>query len=170
MKELTLLLMNMCIALCLLQDLLMFLLMFRIHSYPRLCIVVFNNFLLLAPGKKLSMEKAPWKLTAEMVDVMGGLRSAYFEDYVSRCTAALKEARRHAEAVCVLMEIMSYKSNYPALRYNAAAIQDFRGRLLLSVSDSELRREVDHLISRSYCHTGTGMYDRFQLQTNGIVI
>jgi phosphatidylinositol 4-kinase B len=116
------------------------------------------------------MEKAPWKLTQEMVDVMGGVRSHYYEEYVSRCIMALKEARRHAEQMCVLMETMSYKSNYPAFRYNSNAIAEFRARLLLHTPDSELRREVEGLISKSFNHGGTSLYDRFQLQTNGIVI
>ncbi len=62
------------------------------------------------------MEKAPWKLTKELVDVMGGLDSPYFEDYVARCTSALIEARKHADEVATLMEIMAFHSSYPAFR------------------------------------------------------
>ena len=34
-----------------------------------------------APGKGVQFEKAPFKLTAEMVDVLGGNRYQYFHEY-----------------------------------------------------------------------------------------
>lgn len=53
----------------------------------------------LAPGKALSLEKAPWKLTVEMVEVMGGMDSAHFKMYADLCVQAFKVARVHYREV-----------------------------------------------------------------------
>lgn len=105
-------------------------------------------FVITAPGKQFSMEKAPWKLNAEFVEVMGGYDSSLFKDYRQRCIQAFNVARRHAKSVLTLMSIMQAHSNYPAFRYNANAIRDFRARLFLDRPDSDLPAIIDQLISR----------------------
>lgn len=124
----------------------------------------------IAPGKQFSMETAPFKLTAEMAAVMGGKRSAEFVEYRRLCAKALLSARKHATALIGLMEIMAFESEYPSFAYNKYAISDFRGRLMLDVPDDKVEHEVNKLIDRSYNHRGTGLYDQFQLATNGIAV
>ena len=41
----------------------------------------FGFLLSNAPGKGVTMEQAPFKLTQEMIDVMGGLESSKFKDF-----------------------------------------------------------------------------------------
>lgn len=53
----------------------------------------------LAPGKQFSLEKAPWKLTVEMVDVMGGRNSPHFKRYTELCVMAFRCARDHAHEI-----------------------------------------------------------------------
>jgi len=122
----------------------------------------------LAPGKAFSMEKAPWKLNKEMVAVMGGRSSKWFGEYRKRCVQAMLTARKHSRQVMSLMEIMQYQSNYPAFRYNPNAISDFRSRLYVDAPETAITDIVERLIGRSYKHSGTDLYDSFQLATNGI--
>lgn len=122
----------------------------------------------LAPGKQFSMEKSPWKLTEEMVDVVGGRDSAYFREYTELCVQALQVARTHAEPITLLMEIMSHRSNFPAFKYNASAIKDFRRKMMLRVADKDLPMAISKLIASAYKNTGSNLYDSFQLATNGI--
>lgn len=124
----------------------------------------------LAPGKQASLEKAPWKLTQEMADVMSGLNSAYFAEYKKLCAKAFISARKHADKFCTLFEIMAHESNYPAFKYNAHWISDFRAKLVTHIPDADIGAEIDRLVAKSYRHTGTGLYDRFQLATNGIAV
>ena len=72
------------------------------------------------------------------------------------------------DEVVKLMEIMTYRSNYPAFVYNKNAIRDFRERMHVNLSASQLKTEVAKMMERSYDHTGTGLYDSFQVITNGI--
>jgi phosphatidylinositol kinase/protein kinase (PI-3 family) len=62
------------------------------------------------------MEKAPFKLTEELADVMGGRFSSYFADYVKLVAQSLIVARRHCDAICTMIEIMQYHSNFPAFK------------------------------------------------------
>lgn len=62
------------------------------------------------------MEKAPWKLTKELADVMGGVGSPLYEDYRQRCIQAFGIARKHAKQVSELMEVMQYQSSFPCFR------------------------------------------------------
>lgn len=122
----------------------------------------------LAPGKQFSMETAPWKLTEEMVEVMGGFDSVHFRKYAELTTQAFRAVRHHTEDITKLMEIMSHMSCYPAFRYNPRAIEDLRNRMMLDVTDENLDGAVMNLMSTSYRHTGTIRYDQFQVLTNGI--
>jgi phosphatidylinositol 4-kinase len=71
----------------------------------------------LAPGKQMSMEKAPFKLTIEMLDVIGGKKSPQFSEYVKLCTHCLMIARENVDDVITLFEIMSYESLFPSFRF-----------------------------------------------------
>jgi phosphatidylinositol 4-kinase len=122
----------------------------------------------LAPGKAFSIEKAPFKLTEEMAGVMGGRFSKDFLEYTRQCTQALLVCRQHADTICTMLEIMSYNSFFPCFKYNPFAIKEFRARLMLDVPDCDVEYEWNRLVERSYRHSGSGLYDSFQLATNGI--
>jgi len=124
----------------------------------------------LAPGKAASMERAPWKLTWEMVEVLGGAKSPDYEEYVRQCALALGVARLHHKQVKGLMEVMTFHSSYPAFQYNNNAIRDFERRLAIDVPEKDLERLVRRLVYKSYGSTGTYLYDEFQLATNGIAV
>lgn len=87
-----------------------------LHRSGQIIHIDFGFVFGLAPGKQFSMETAPWKLTVEMVDLMGGRGSAHYERYLDLCASALICARKNAPLVISMMEIMMHHSNYPAFR------------------------------------------------------
>lgn len=117
-----------------------------IDSIGHLIHIDFGFVFGLAPGKQLSMEKAPFKLTEELAAVMGGPGSPEFEEYISLCTRAFVVARKHAHAVSRMMEIMAHRSQYPSFRYNSNAILDFRRRLFLDQKDADVDKIVRKLV------------------------
>lgn len=124
----------------------------------------------LAPGKQFSVENAPFKLTKEMVDVMGGEHNIAFEDYHKKLLQAFMVCRRHAAPVQALIEIMQHQSHLPCFLYNPNAVADFRARLLLNIEDNKVEEEVTRLIISSLQHSGTDLYDIFQKATNNIEV
>lgn len=102
----------------------------------------------LAPGKQFSMEKAPWKITEEMVEVMGGRKSEVYDTYLQLCGQCLSALRKHTDALCSMMEIMAYESNYPAFRFNPNAIQDMKARLVPSASEADIPDIISNLMNK----------------------
>jgi len=88
---------------------------------------------------------------------------------------ALQCARKHSDTTIRLVEIMSHKSSYPCFRANPAfAVEQFRTRHNVQAdatadeSQGTAVRMVKGFLAASYNHTGTWMYDQFQVLTNGI--
>lgn len=62
------------------------------------------------------METAPFKLTSEMVDVIGGRDSANFKYFISICVDGAKVIRQHTDTIMTMIEVMSYKSKFPCFQ------------------------------------------------------
>uniref|UniRef100_A0A7S1UDQ2 PI3K/PI4K catalytic domain-containing protein n=1 Tax=Phaeomonas parva TaxID=124430 RepID=A0A7S1UDQ2_9STRA len=125
----------------------------------------------IAPGKAFSMElSCPWKLTPEYVEVLGEPDDPVFQEYRQALIDGLKVARRHADTVECLTEIMAFRSRFPCFEYSGsvAPLRKFRQRLRLDISDDEVPALVDSLIYKSMHHKGTIWYDKFQTWSNGI--
>lgn len=124
----------------------------------------------LAPGKAFSMETCPFKLTEEMVDVMGGPSSPHFALYKKLCADAYVIATAHADTLCDLVDAMSSQSPYPCFQYNPNAAAQFRRRCtqMQGKTRFEVDQFVEQLVHRSHGHSGTMLYDDFQVLTNGI--
>jgi phosphatidylinositol 4-kinase A len=129
----------------------------------------------MAPGHEFSMERAPFKLTKEYVEVMGGTRSDCYKEFERLFVAGFEECRRNSQIALGLVEIMMYQSNYPCFsgsRYgNGKALNKFERRLMLHITnDHRIKRKALQLIRKSRRHFGTYLYDVFQKATNGYAI
>jgi len=125
----------------------------------------------MAPGHEFSMERAPFKLTKEYVEVMGGVHSECYKEFQRLFVAGFEECRKNSQIALGLVEIMMYKSNYPCFtgwRYgNGIALERFEKRLMLRVPDKHVKRKALGLIRKSRRNFGTYLYDVFQNKTNG---
>jgi phosphatidylinositol 4-kinase len=128
----------------------------------------------MAPGHEFSMEKAPFKLTKEFVEVMGGVGSACYKEFERIFVRGMEEARKNSQIALGMVEIMMYKSNYPCFsgwRYGKGrALARFEKRLMIKVPENQLKRKALRLIRKSRRHFGTYLYDVFQHATNGYEI
>lgn len=124
-----------------------------------------------APGGRVGPEtSAPFKLSAEMVELLGGPDSEVYRTVFPRlCTQALRAARTRARTLLALVEVMSLR---PSLKCfvgaGAAPLEALRERLMLDVPDSQLQARVQALIDSSYNALGPNAYDRYQQLRNGI--
>ncbi|MCJ1288922.1 phosphatidylinositol-4- kinase [Xylographa carneopallida] len=119
----------------------------------------------IAPGG-IRFERAPFKLTSEMVAVMGGSTAAqgyrWFEEL---CIKAFLAARPYTEKLCHMVVLM-LDSGLPC--FKPETITHFRDRFVLERSEREAADFMKDLIKKSYGSYSTGVYDQFQLLTNGI--
>jgi phosphatidylinositol 4-kinase B len=131
----------------------------------------FGFILGIAPGGKFSIETAPFKLTQEYADVLDGVGSPMWEQFVDSMCYAFLEARENSTALFCLVETMMVRSKFPCFQtMGRSALKLFKDRFRLDLKDSEVRTFVRDLASRSLRSRGTYIYDLFQRKSNGIAV
>lgn len=119
----------------------------------------------IAPGG-VKFERAPFKLTSEMVAVMGGsTQSQPYKWFEELCVKAFLASRQHAEKLSHLVVAM-LDSGLPC--FKPETVQHFKERFVLDRSEREAAEFMRMLVHRSERSYSTGVYDQFQLLTNGI--
>ncbi|VDB90811.1 Bgt-5058, partial [Blumeria graminis f. sp. tritici] len=119
----------------------------------------------IAPGG-VKFERAPFKLTSEMLAVMGGnTEHQAFKWFEELCVKAFLASRQHAEKLSQLVLVM-LGSGLPC--FKPETIKNFRDRFVLEKTEREAAEFMKGLIKTSYKSYSTGVYDQFQLLTNGI--
>jgi phosphatidylinositol 4-kinase len=109
----------------------------------------FGFMLSNSPGS-MGFEAAPFKLTQEYIDVLGGPASPAFEDFKTHCKQAFQALRRHAEKVCMLVEVMGKGSKMPCFASGVGAVvNSLRARFVLHLSREEAEAFVEELIQKS---------------------
>ena len=119
----------------------------------------------IAPGG-IKFERAPFKLTAEMIGVMGGSTTSqsyrWFEELTIKAFLA---ARQHADHLCDVVRVM-LDSGLPC--FKEGSLGRFRERFVLGRDERGAAEWMGECVRRSAGSASTGVYDRFQLITNGI--
>ncbi|KXX73683.1 Phosphatidylinositol 4-kinase PIK1a [Madurella mycetomatis] len=129
----------------------------------------FGFMLSNSPGS-VGFEAAPFKLTYEYVDVLGGVGSADFEDFKKLCKQAFQALRRSADNIIDLVSMMGRESKMPCFGAGVTQVTTAlrqRFQLQLSADEAEQFVETD-LIAKSLGSYYTRLYDTFQYRTQGI--
>jgi phosphatidylinositol kinase/protein kinase (PI-3 family) len=109
----------------------------------------FGFMLSNSPGS-MGFEAAPFKLTQEYVDVLGGLATPAFEEFKALCKRAFQALRKEAERLIMLVDLMSKQSRMDCFKAGAASVTNsLRARLMLHLSKEEAETFVDELIAKS---------------------
>ncbi len=137
------------------------------------------------PGGNMGFEAAPFKLTAEMVELlevdlgvgMGGVsategqnivkdrgKSAQFQMFKELCVEVFMALRTGSYRLFMLAETVAYQSqSLPCFADDpTGVITDFKERFKLGWHDQAVRRHIHELIDRSADHWTTNCYDRYQ--------
>ena len=132
----------------------------------------------MAPGKdkvpytNFSMERAPFKLTHEMAEVMGGEKGKLWKYYVTLMTDGMLVARKNHETIITLIEIMGFKSRYPCFQQPGGGLKrvlrELKQRIFFDVKDSKIPQKIEALAKRSLHSRGTILYEKFQKFSNDI--
>ncbi|KAK1756237.1 phosphatidylinositol 4-kinase-like protein [Echria macrotheca] len=120
----------------------------------------FGFMLSNSPGS-VGFEAAPFKLTQEYVDVLGGVTSTDFEDFKKLCKQAFQALRRSADNIIDLVSMMGRESKMPCYGAGVGQVTTAlrqRFQLHLSADEAESFVETDLI----------GKYDTFQYRTQGI--
>ena len=129
----------------------------------------FGFMLATSPGG-INFESAPFKLSQELVDVMGGVTSSSFEYFKVCLWQGLMAARERADEVLALISLMIPSTDVPCFGSDAQGVlQQVRQRFRLELSEVEMALVTKELILNSVDNWRTRKYDQFQTLQNGIV-
>lgn len=119
----------------------------------------------IAPGG-IKFERAPFKLTTEMLAVMGGgAEHQSFKWFEELCVKAFLASRQYTEKLSQIVLLMM-DSGLPC--FKPESVRFFKERFVLEKNDREAADFMKDLIRKSYASYSTGFYDQYQLLTNGI--
>lgn len=128
----------------------------------------FGFMLSNSPGS-VGFEAAPFKLTQDYVDVLGGVTSQAFEDYKTLCKQAFQALRKSAESIIMVVDLMSKEGKMACFQSGSlATVGNLRSRFMLHLTKEEAESYVDDMIGKSLGSYYTRLYDTFQYRTQGI--
>ncbi|SMR49122.1 unnamed protein product [Zymoseptoria tritici ST99CH_1E4] len=128
----------------------------------------FGFMLSNSPGN-MGFEAAPFKLTAEYVELLGGPEGEAFLEFKELMKDAFQALRREAERIVTLVELMGRESKMPCYGGGlVSVVAALRARFVLEKSKEEAREWVEDLVAKSVGSYYTRLYDTFQYRTQGI--
>jgi phosphatidylinositol 4-kinase len=128
----------------------------------------FGFMLSNSPGN-MGFEAAPFKLTMEYVELLGGVDGGYFAKFKELMKDAFQALRREAERIVTLVELMGKESRMPCFNGGlASVVASLRARFVLEKSQEEAREWVEDLVAKSVGSYYTRLYDTYQYRTQGI--
>lgn len=122
------------------------------------------------PGGNLDFEQAPFKLTSEYVELMGGQDSKGFVAFRECCVTTFLELRKHSRRIMLFLEMLSKGNEHlPCFAESPQRVlQAMHGRFFPEMNDHAAKDMVNKLINQSLDHWTTGAYDGFQRCCMGI--
>ena len=132
--------------------------------------LIYLFYTLCLSGGSFSLETSPFKLTEEMVDVLGGLESQLFGQFVKGFTSGFLALRTNIENIIANLKLLAINSPFPCFngKDSNVILDKLRSRFRCDLSLQDTVQHCLDLIIASYGHYGTKQYDSFQWYTNGI--
>ena len=132
----------------------------------------FGFLLSNAPGKGLKFETAPFKLSKDMVDCLGGVKGKYFDEFKKLLRKGFAAINKHRHKIIILVEMMwcGHGKNLDCFEKGQEAINELKARLnpMENMKKNDINTFVDNLINQSVDNWRTKWYDIFQYHSQGI--
>ncbi|KNC79184.1 hypothetical protein SARC_08419 [Sphaeroforma arctica JP610] len=128
----------------------------------------FGYFISSSP-RNMGFESAPFKLTTEFVQVMGGVDSPGYRKFRDLLFIGFVTAKKHMENILVLVDIMQKGSDLPCFVAGLECRRLMKERFFHSETEHNLKLLVNGLVDRSLDAMSTVLYDNYQYYTNGIL-
>jgi len=125
----------------------------------------------IAPGGSFSLEQSvPFKVTDEMLIVMGGINSPLFSEFVTLFCCGFLALQAHADTFLTVVEITCKGSTFKCFegKDSAEIVAKLQERFCLHLDKESTIAFCMDLIKQSISSYGTRQYDYFQYLTQGI--
>jgi len=114
----------------------------------------------------VNFEAAPFKLTQEFIDVMGGTNSSSFKTYKHLMQKGYRKLRKRHYKLTMLVDIVASTTDLPCLTDRTTA--ELESRFNLYMSKRESNKFISSLIKEAMRSTTTRTYDFFNEKKFGI--
>ena len=129
----------------------------------------FGFMLATSPGG-INFESAPFKLSQELVDVMGGVNSPQFSYFRVLLWASFRAVRDRSDEILALVNLMVPQTTIPCFGSDpTSVVNQLRQRFKEGLSDIQLAAEIKQMVDISADNWRTRRYDQFQTWQNGII-
>ena len=129
----------------------------------------FGFMLTDAPGKGLHFETAPFKLSADFVQILGGPQGEGFRRFRNSMVAGMKELNKHSAKIILLVQMVATaQSDLSCFKGGTKeAVNELKERLCplgvdRKLNKADCERYINQLIFESDGNWRTQMYDGFQ--------
>ncbi|GJQ10367.1 hypothetical protein GpartN1_g2158.t1 [Galdieria partita] len=141
-----------------------------IDSEGHIIHIDFGFLLSNSPGGNFEFEKSPFKLSAELVQVMGGVHSAAFRQFRKLCVQGYVECCHHRDKIVLMVDMFySGNENLPCFTSGRdAVIENLRKRFMPGHTRLQRAQRMMRLIDESIDNWHTRWYDRYQRLFTGI--
>lgn len=130
--------------------------------------VDFGFMLSNSPGN-LNFESMAFKLTKEYVDVLGGQRSKFFNQFKSLMFKGFMALREHAEEITSFVEMSIVSGiDLPCFQGRDSVLTELRDRFQLDMTQTQCREHISRIIQEACDSWRTRWYDQFQRYSVGI--
>ncbi|ORC93768.1 putative phosphatidylinositol 4-kinase [Trypanosoma theileri] len=141
-----------------------------VTSEGHLVHIDFGFMLVTSPGG-INFESAPFKLSQDLLEVMGGVGSAAFNYFKVLMYQGMVAIRDRADEILALVSLMTPYNTMPCFGSDPiAAVQQLRSRFRFDLeTEADFALYVKELIMGSVDNWRTRRYDQFQTLQNGIL-
>nr|XP_027202893.1 phosphatidylinositol 4-kinase beta 1-like [Dermatophagoides pteronyssinus] len=117
----------------------------------------------------VNFETAPFKLTSEILDVMGGVNSAGFDLFKELIFKGFVEMRKNAQHLLLMVKMMLGLEKLSCFNHSPATVIKLMEKRLFLNQTTECLSNIDLLIKNSILNWRSSQYDNYQWFTNGIL-
>lgn len=124
----------------------------------------------IAPGGSFSLEQAPFKLTEEMMEVMDGIQSPLFSEFVTLFCCGFLALQAHTDTFLTVVEITCKGSTFKCFdgKDSDEIVSKLRDRFCPNLNKESTVAYALDLIKQAMTSYGTKQYDYFQYLSQGI--
>lgn len=127
----------------------------------------FGFILDISPGG-INFENSPFKLTSEMLQILGGsMESQYYKYFRDLCVKAYLALRNYSSEIVLMAQLMM-ESGLPCFKYADYSIRKLRNRFRTDLDEVAAGKFMFDLVYKATENLRTVLYDSFQKKTNGI--
>jgi phosphatidylinositol 4-kinase len=136
-----------------------------IDEWGHLIHIDFGFIFSISPGNDMRFERANFKFTTEMAELMDGVNSDLYKWFEEMCVRGYLAVRDHAEDFYNIANLMM---DSPLGCFKPTSMQELRSRFALDKSERDAALTMLGLIQNAYNNVTTNVYDQIQWQREGV--